>query len=160
MLDLVEPGSLMADSTTVPARFVYGASGLGKSLDPGSASRNVEADAQVDAPLWLVKPLLERHMVAATPPVVYGERYQRKLNAGADCVSLRNLVRGRGAAFDRGGAGVRAGRCGAATPRQVAAVLPHGPLNCTARPSGTQRHRQRDTPPLAAAASPLRLRLV
>jgi len=49
--------------------------------------------AEADVPLWLTRPLLRRSMASIKLPPVYSERYQRKLNAGADCVSLKSMVR-------------------------------------------------------------------
>lgn len=92
MLDLLDPLELFSEETAVETTFRFGATGLGKSLDPGSSEHDVQQGASVEAPLWLVKPLLRRSMATIKLPNVYGERYQRKLNAGAECVSLRNLV--------------------------------------------------------------------
>lgn len=67
--------------------------GLGRSLCEGSDELDVQPGTQAEVPLWLVRPLLRRAMASIKLPMVYGERYQRKLNAGADCVSLRSMVR-------------------------------------------------------------------
>lgn len=93
MLDLTDPFELFAEDTLIPTKFAFGATGLGKNLNPGNVEKDLEAGAQADAPLWLVKPLLRREAVTVKVPAVYGDRYRRKLNAGAECVSLKNLVR-------------------------------------------------------------------
>lgn len=92
MLDLTDPLELFAEDTLIPTRFLFGATRLGKHLDPGSDERNLPAGTNTEVPLWLVKPLLKRGMVNIKPPAIYGERYRRKLNAGAECVSLKNTV--------------------------------------------------------------------
>jgi hypothetical protein len=51
MLDQLDPHELFAESTLVPTTFIYGATGLGKGLDPGSAQRDVPEGAEIDAPL-------------------------------------------------------------------------------------------------------------
>ena len=92
MLDLLDPHELLAESCSVPTTFLYGAAGLGRGLDPGSTDRDVKEGSQLETPLWLALPLTRRGMATIKVPVVYGERYQRKLNAGAECVSLKNLA--------------------------------------------------------------------
>jgi hypothetical protein len=46
-------------------------------------------DSRVDLPLWLAKPLAERHIAAVSLPNAYGERMRRRAAAGAECVDLR-----------------------------------------------------------------------
>eukprot|EP00983_Pelagomonas_calceolata_P096172 1158099-Pelagomonas_calceolata.AAC.2 len=92
MLDLLNPLEIFSEETPVETTFRFGATGLGKTLDAGSSEDDVQPGASVEAPLWLVRPLVGRSMASIKLPAIYGERYQRKLNAGADCVSLKNMV--------------------------------------------------------------------
>jgi len=92
MLDLLNPLEIFSEETPVETTFRFGATGLGKTLDAGSSEDDVQPGASVEAPLWLVRPLVGRSMASIKLPAIYGERYQRKLNAGADCVSLKNMA--------------------------------------------------------------------
>jgi GINS complex subunit 3 len=92
MLDQLEPHELLAEACSAPTTFLYGAAGLGRVLDAGGTDRDVKQDQELEVPLWLAMPLTKRGMAKIRRPVVYGERYQRKLNAGAECVSLKNLA--------------------------------------------------------------------
>ena len=86
----MNPESLFADETLISATFSYGARGVAMGLDPGSTKANLEPGQAVKVPLWLIPDLFKRAMVTIQMPEVYNERYQRKMNAGAECVSLRN----------------------------------------------------------------------
>lgn len=90
MLDQTDPLELLAQDSLVPVHFRFGATGLGNSLDPGCHDVDVQAESNIDIPLWMVQPLAKRSMVAVKTPTIYGDRYRRKLNAGAECVSLKN----------------------------------------------------------------------
>jgi hypothetical protein len=92
MLGLIDPLELFSEDTPVETNFRFGATELGRSLDAGSSERDVLPGAQVEAPLWLMRPLVQRSLATIRMPVIYRERYQRKLKAGAECVSLKNLV--------------------------------------------------------------------
>ncbi|KAL6750183.1 hypothetical protein V8C86DRAFT_1814467 [Haematococcus lacustris] len=92
MLDLTDPLALFAEEVLVPTRFTYGATGLGKSIDPGGNENDVAKDTDVELPLWLVRPLKRREMVSLKLPALYRDRYRRKFNAGAECVSLKNTA--------------------------------------------------------------------
>lgn len=90
MLNLLNPNELLAEDALVPATFRYGALGVAKGLDPGSTTADITKGASLPTPLWLLVDLHRRGLVALDLPDVYKERYRRKLNAGAECVSLRN----------------------------------------------------------------------
>lgn len=90
MLNLLNPNELLAEDALVPATFRYGALGVAKGLDPGSTTADIAKGASLPTPLWLLVDLHRRGLVALDLPDVYKERYRRKLNAGAECVSLRN----------------------------------------------------------------------
>lgn len=92
MLDLLDPHVLFAEDTPVDTTFRFGATGLGRSLDAGCSDRDVAPGTQTEVPLWLTRPLLRRSMATIRLPIIYSDRYKRKLNAGADCVSLRSMV--------------------------------------------------------------------
>mmetsp|Transcript_6723 Transcript_6723/g.14839 ORF Transcript_6723/g.14839 Transcript_6723/m.14839 type:complete len:209 (-) Transcript_6723:569-1195(-) len=90
MLDVCNPDELLALETLVPTEFRHGAYKLGKELDPGSSDRDVKEGAQLEVPLWIALPLAKMLMTNVKLPAVYSDRYRRKLNAGAECVSLKN----------------------------------------------------------------------
>jgi GINS complex subunit 3 len=95
MLGLLDPHELFAEETVIDTTLRFGATGLGRSLDAGSSEEDVQAGAPIQVPLWLVRPLLLRSMATVRLPHIYNDRYQRKLNAGAECMSLKNQVRGQ-----------------------------------------------------------------
>eukprot|EP00798_Chlamydomonas_sp_ICE-L_P014512 gene14512-20541_t len=90
MLDLLDPLELFAEESLIPSTFKYGAEGLGKSLDPGGNEKDLAAESKVEIPLWLLQPLSKRGMVTFKMPLMYSDRYKRKLNAGAEVVSFKN----------------------------------------------------------------------
>ncbi len=100
MLAQTDPLELLAQDALVPVTFNAGGTALGPSMDPSSGTRDLQPGTQVSVPLWMVRTLAERRMVNVRLPPVYSERYRRKLNAGAECVSLKNVVRARAAASD------------------------------------------------------------
>ena len=90
MLNVMNPDELFAEETLISATFSYGARGVAKGLDPGSTKANLAPGQTIKIPLWLIPDLNKRAMVNIQMPEVYNERHQRKMNAGAECVSLRN----------------------------------------------------------------------
>jgi hypothetical protein len=56
---------------------------------PTPKTKQLPRDSRVDLPLWLAKPLAERHIAAVSLPPAYGERMRRRAAAGAECVDLR-----------------------------------------------------------------------
>jgi len=52
-------------------------------------NKQLPRDSRVDLPLWLAKPLAERHIAGVALPGAYGERMRRRAAAGAECVDLR-----------------------------------------------------------------------
>ncbi|KXZ51154.1 hypothetical protein GPECTOR_13g641 [Gonium pectorale] len=89
MADYWSIDAALAEETTVPTRFKFGALGVARVLEPGSTSDDIEAGAKVDAPLWLAAALTRRGMASFGLPEMYSERYRRKLNAGAECINLK-----------------------------------------------------------------------
>ncbi len=106
MLAHTDPLELLAQDALIPVVFPYGATQLGSILDPSSSKQDLEEGASISIPLWMVKSLRHRGMIEVNWPAVYRERYRRKLNAGAECVSMKNLVR---AAAETGSS--RRGQC-------------------------------------------------
>lgn len=90
MLNVMIPDELFAEETLISATFEYGARGVAKGLDPGSTKADLEPGSRVQVPLWLIPDLNKRAMVSIQMPEVYNERHRRKMNAGAECVSLKN----------------------------------------------------------------------
>lgn len=86
----LNPHELLAEETQMQTTFIYGVLDVAKKLDPGSVSDNLAPQASVPVPLWLIPDLHRRGLVEFELPEVYKERYRRKMNAGAECVSLRN----------------------------------------------------------------------
>lgn len=89
MTDYWNLDAALAEETLVPTRLKFGVQGVARILEPGSTSNDIEADAKVDAPLWLAAALTRRGMATFSLPETYHERYRRKLNAGAECVNLK-----------------------------------------------------------------------
>eukprot|EP00879_Flechtneria_rotunda_P020125 GHRR01021165.1.p1 GENE.GHRR01021165.1~~GHRR01021165.1.p1 ORF type:complete len:199 (+),score=60.92 GHRR01021165.1:179-775(+) len=73
----------------VPCEFHYSVKSLGRLLEPTSTSRDLRKDTRADLPLWLAKALTERYITSMDSPGVYGEWMQRRVDAGAACVSLK-----------------------------------------------------------------------
>ena len=90
MLNLLNPEELFAEETLISGTFTYGARGCAKGLDPGSTKPDLERGQTIKVPLWLVPDLHKRAMVNIQMPEIYNERHRRKMNAGAECLSLRN----------------------------------------------------------------------
>lgn len=89
MTDYWSIDAALAEETLVPTVFPAGLQGLAKALDPGTTANDLAPATRVDAPLWLSAPLMRRGMITLSLPEVYNERYQRKLNAGAECVNFK-----------------------------------------------------------------------
>ena len=92
MLDRLDPDELFAEMTLIPVKFNMATSGLARNLDPSSTTNGIASGAQLDVPLYLATGLCRRHIVDIRLPAVYKERYRRKLNAGAECVSFKNMA--------------------------------------------------------------------
>ena len=90
MLNLMNTDELFAEESLIPATFTYGARGIAKGLDPGSTRKDLARGQTVSIPMWLVPDLVRRALCTITMPEVYNERHRRKMNAGAECLSLRN----------------------------------------------------------------------
>ncbi|GAX84711.1 hypothetical protein CEUSTIGMA_g12133.t1 [Chlamydomonas eustigma] len=90
MLNLCHPHELLAEESTIQTVFNYGAVGIAKGLDLGSTKADVEVKGRICAPLWLLPDLYKRNMISFEMPEVYNDRYRRKFNAGAECLSLKN----------------------------------------------------------------------
>lgn len=89
MTDYWSLDAALAEETLVPTVFPAGLQGLAKALDPGTTAIDLDPGTRVDAALWLSAPLMRRGMAHLGLPEVYNERYQRKLNAGAECVNFK-----------------------------------------------------------------------
>ena len=83
MLNL-NPCELLAEETQLPSKFIYGAIGVAHGLDPSSTSKDISTDNKVLLPLWLVPDLFRRGMITFEMPDIYRDRWQRKMNAGAE----------------------------------------------------------------------------
>lgn len=84
-----DPIALLAEDALVPCEFNHPISSLGRLLDPTSSSNDLRKDTRVDLPLWLAKALTQRHFTTLETPPVYGEWMQRRVDAGAACISLK-----------------------------------------------------------------------
>jgi hypothetical protein len=93
MLDQTDPLELLAQDALVPVVFNTPATALGPVMDPGSTERDLPQGTSLSIPLWLVPSLHSRQFVTMRLPSVYTDRFRRKLNAGAEVVSLKSWVR-------------------------------------------------------------------
>lgn len=73
----------MADETLVPVTWRTASRGLGRALDPGADTDDIAAGTQVDLPLWLIRSIVNRHMVDLHLPGFLGPVMQKRLRAGA-----------------------------------------------------------------------------
>ena len=90
MLNLLNAEELFAEETCIPVTFTYGARSIARGLDPGSTRNDLEKGQTVMAPMWIVPDLVKRALVSIAMPEIYNDRHRRKMNAGAECLSLRN----------------------------------------------------------------------
>jgi GINS complex subunit 3 len=90
MLNVANPQELLAEETLIPSTFKYGAVSIAKGLDPGSTKSDILKEGRMGIPLWLLTDLHRRKLATFDLPEVYKNRYRRKMNAGAECLSLRN----------------------------------------------------------------------
>jgi hypothetical protein len=74
MADYLSPAAILAEETLFPATVVYGASGLGRDLDPSCSTSDLPEGAEVELPLWLAQVLADRRMVRIGLPFAYSER--------------------------------------------------------------------------------------
>lgn len=89
MTDYYNPHHILADETVVPVRFLSSVTGLGRALDPSCHDLDLPADTTVELPVWLALPLAKRGMVELKTPGTYGEKFRRRMNAGAECIRLK-----------------------------------------------------------------------
>ncbi|KAF8061067.1 dihydrolipoyllysine-residue succinyltransferase component of 2-oxoglutarate dehydrogenase complex 2 [Scenedesmus sp. PABB004] len=84
-----DPVALLAEDALVPCEFPFGVKSLGRVLDPTSSAADLRKETRAELPLWLAQALLDRGMVSIQAPAVYGEWMQRRVDAGAACISLK-----------------------------------------------------------------------
>lgn len=84
-----DPIALLAEDALVPCEFNHAIKSLGRLLDPTNSSSDLRKDTRVDLPLWLAKALTTRRFTSMETPPVYGEWMQRRVDAGAACISLK-----------------------------------------------------------------------
>ena len=82
-------GTGAQEEERLPCVFKTSALYLGH-LDAGAAARDVEGGTSLDLPLWLVRPLAGRDIVAPGLPPAFSGKTRSALHADANCVRLRD----------------------------------------------------------------------